>query len=283
MRRTGSDTRAAGSNGTSAAVASDGGRYSQSLCHGLAILAAFSAEQPTRGIADMADELSMSRSTTHRYATTLAELGYLEQNASRRYRLTPRAADFGQAVLGAMALHERSRSFLHELRRQTGWTVSLGILDGTEVMLVDRLRGWRGLHEIDLRLGSSSHLPLHCTAMGKQLLAGLPQPQFRKLLATLQLDKRGSLGRYGPNCIASRRALSAEIERVRTQGFASDDEELSDGLRSLAVPLLDANGATLAAIDLAAPGALFTVAELKREVGAALNQTADRIAAALRE
>jgi IclR family transcriptional regulator, pca regulon regulatory protein len=283
MRRTGANTRAAGSNGTSAPAAGDGGRYSRSLCHGLAILTAFSAEHPTRGIADMADELRMSRSTTHRYATTLAELGYLEQNASRRYRLTPRAANFGQSVLGAMALHERSRSFMHELRRQTGWTVSLGILDGTEVMLIDRLRGWRGLHEIDLRLGPSSRLPLHCTAMGKQLLAGLPQSQFRKLLATLSLDKRGPLGRYGPNCIASRRALSAEIERVRAQGFAGDDEELSDGLRSLACPVLDANGATLAAIDLAVPGALFTAAELEREVGAALGQTAERIAVALGE
>ncbi len=266
-----------------ATAPSGGGRYSQSLGHGLAILAGFSAEHPTRGIADMADALSMSRSTTHRYAATLAQLGYLEQGASRRYRLTSRAADFGHSVLGAMALHERSRSALQELRRHTGWTASLGILDGTEVMLIDRLRGWRGLHEIDLRLGPSSRLPLHCTAMGKLLLAGLPRRQLRESLAALTLDRRGPLGRYGPNCIASRRALREEIERVRAQGYAIDNEELSDGLRSVSVPVLDAEGATLAAIDLAVPAALFGEEELSPEFGARLSETAQRIAAALRE
>jgi IclR family transcriptional regulator, pca regulon regulatory protein len=274
MRRTGTDSTRAG-------VPSDGGRYSQSLGHGLAILAGFSAALPTRGIADMAAELSMSRSTTHRYATTLAELGYLEQAASRRYRLTPRAADFGHAVLGAMALSERSRAPLHELRRRTGWTVSLGMLDGDELMLLDRLRGWRGLHEIDLRLGPSARLPLHCTAMGKVLVARLPGPEQRALLAKLALPRQGPLGRYGPNCIAGRRALRAELARVRQRGFALDDEELSDGLRSIAVPVLDTDGSTLAALDLAVPGALFAAEELNPRFGATLRRTADRIAKAL--
>jgi IclR family pca regulon transcriptional regulator len=268
-------------NSSRTAVPNDGGRYSQSLGQGLAILAGFSADRPTRGIADMAAELSMSRSTTHRYATTLAELGYLEQAPSRRYRLTQRAADFGHAVLGTMALSERSRAGLHELRRRTGWTVSLGMLDGEQLMLLDRLRGWRGLHEVDLRLGPSAHLPLHCTAMGKVLLAGLPGPEQRELLLRLALPRQGPLGRYGPNCIVGRRALRAEIARVRERGFALDDEELSDGLRSIAVAVRDAGGRTLAALDLAVPGALFSAAELRAQFGATLCRTAERIAEAL--
>jgi IclR family pca regulon transcriptional regulator len=288
MRRSGSNSAKAigsdkttGSDKTNPTVPNDGGRYSQSLGHGLAILAGFSAQQPTRGIADMAHELGMSRSTTHRYATTLAQLGYLEQGASRRYRLTQRAADFGHSALAAMALHERSRDILQELRRHTGWTVSLGILDGEQAMLVDRLRGWRGLHEIDLRLGPSAHLPLHCTAIGKLLLAALPRPAQRELLATLPLATHGPLGRYGPNCIASRRALRAEIVRVRAQGFALDDEELSDGLRSVAVPVLDGDGATVAALDLAVPGALFTAEELLAQFAPHLRHAAERIRVAL--
>jgi IclR family pca regulon transcriptional regulator len=282
MRRTGSNSGSAKEfRKTGAPVPSDGGRYSQSLGHGLAILAGFSAERPTRGIADMAQELSMSRSTTHRYATTLAQLGYLEQGASRRYRLSPRAADFGHSVLGAMALHECSRDLLHRLRRRAGWTVSLGILDGREVMLVDRLRGWRGLHEIDLRLGPSARLPLHCTAMGKVLLAGLSRGELRALLAQLELTREGPLGRYGPNCTVTRRALREQLERVQAQGFAIDDEELSDGLRTIAVPVLDDEGATLAALDLAVPGALFYGEELSAQFAAALSETAARIAAVL--
>jgi len=148
-------------------------------------------------------------------------------------------------------------------------------------MLLDRLRGLRGLHEVDLRLGPSAHLPLHCTAMGKVLLAGLPGPEQRELLVRLALPRQGPLGRYGPNCIAGRRALRAEITRVRERGFALDDEELSDGLRSIAVAVRDAGARTLAALDLAVPGALFSAEELRGQFGATLRRTADRIAEAL--
>ncbi len=259
----------------SSSVPENDGRYSLSLGHGLAILASFSAERSTLGIADMASVLSMSRSTTHRYAATLAQLGYLEQNSARRYRLTPRCADVGLAALGSMSLHERSRPYLYDLRRETGWTVSLAILDDAEVMLVERLRGWRGLHEIDLRLGSSARLPVYCTAMGKVLLAGLPDSELRELLVTLTPK------RHGPNCITGKRALRAELEQTREQGFGIDDEELIDGLRSLALPVLDAQGKVLAALDLAVPGALFEADELNDEFGHLLSEIAASITAEL--
>jgi IclR family pca regulon transcriptional regulator len=259
----------------------ESGRYSQSLGNGLAVLAGFRPGKTTRGIADMADELRMSRSTTHRYATTLAQLGYLEQGPSRRYRLSPRAADFGHSVFAAMALHERSRALLRDLRHESGWTISLGILDGGEVMLVERLRGWRGLHEIDLRLGPSSKLPLHCTAMGKVLLAGLPPAALRERLKTLSLEHAGSLGEYGPNCISAQRVLRARVQEAQAARFALDDEELSDGLRSVAVAVCDARGATLAALDLSAPGALFTAQELSTEFRPVLVRAAERLAADL--
>jgi IclR family transcriptional regulator, pca regulon regulatory protein len=256
-------------------VPDNDGRYSLSLGHGLAILASFTAERPTLGIADMASVLSMSRSTTHRYAATLAQLGYLEQNSARRYRLTPRCADVGLAALGSMALHECSRPFLHELRRQTGWTVSLAILDGNEVMLVERLRGWRGLHEIDLRLGSSARLPVHCTAMGKVLLAGLPDSELRELLVAVTLK------RHGPNAITGKRALRSELEQVREQGYAIDDEELIGDLRSIAVPVPDAQGKVLAALDLSVSAAPFAGDELSGEFGYMLVEAAEGITAEL--
>jgi len=253
-------------------VPDNDGRYSLSLGHGLAILASFSAERPTLGIAEMASALSMSRSTTHRYAATLAQLGYLEQNSSRRYRLTPRCADVGLAALGSMSLRECARPYLYELRRETGWTVSLAILDEGEVMLLERLRGWRGLHEIDLRLGSSARLPAYCTAMGKVLLAGLPDSELRDLLVALTPK------RHGPNCITAKRALRAELEQVRKQGFGIDDEELIDGLRSLALPVFDGQGRVLGALDLAVPGALFEGNELGDEFGNLLGKAAEGIA-----
>src|SRR5580700_1161396 len=103
-------------------------RYSQSLERGLAILGCFALERWVLGIADIADELGMSRSTTHRYVITLVALGYLEQDASRKYRLGLRVTDLGMSALNATGLREHARAYIEELRQQTSYTVNLAIL-----------------------------------------------------------------------------------------------------------------------------------------------------------
>ena len=94
-------------------------RYSQSLERGLAILGCFTPERPVLGIADIADDLGMSRSTTHRYVITLVALGFLEQGASRKYRLGLRVTDLGMSALNSTGLREHSRPYLEELRQRT--------------------------------------------------------------------------------------------------------------------------------------------------------------------
>ena len=95
------------------------------------------------GIADIADELGMSRSTTHRYVITLVALGYLEQGASRKYRLGLRVTDLGMSALNSTGLREHSRPYLEELRQRTSYTVNLAVLDGPEILYVDRARSFR--------------------------------------------------------------------------------------------------------------------------------------------
>jgi IclR family transcriptional regulator, pca regulon regulatory protein len=257
-------------------IAGGGGRYSQSLSSGLAILASFDGEASRMGIAELAGRLGMSRSTAHRYAATLAALGYLEQDAGRRYRLTPRAADAGLAVLGSLDLRTRSRPLLAELRALTGRTVSIAVLYDTEIMLLERLRGRRGgLLEIDLRLGSASRLPAYCTAMGKVLLAYLSPAACQQLLAALKL------GPIGAKRLASGAALRAELERVRLDGFAVDKEELVAELCSVAVPVLDEEHGVLAAIDVAMVAGTYSLDELTVLAGQ-MQLTAKRIVTALR-
>jgi IclR family pca regulon transcriptional regulator len=253
------------------------GRFSSSLRAGLAILNCFSAEQPVLGIANLADELSMSRSTTHRYASTLVALGYLEQDHARRYRLAPRVVDVGMSVLDSMALRRRAREHLRELREQTGRTVSLAVLDGAEVRYIDRLHGWRrGQHAVDLDLGVGARLPAHCSAMGKVLLANLPERERLRLIDELELTRRG------PNSITSKRALRAELEQVRAQGLAFGDEELAAGVRTLAAPVAGPDGEVLAAVGIPVPAEVFTREELQEVLGAPLSAAAKRISAALR-
>ncbi len=150
-------------------------RYSQSLERGLAILGCFKPERSVLGIADIADGLEMSRSTTHRYVITLVALGYLEQGASRKYRLGLRVTDLGMSALNSTGLREHAHPYLEELRQRTSYATSLGVLEGTDVLYVDRVRSFRrGQSKICLGLGPGSKLPAHCTAMGKLLLAHSP-------------------------------------------------------------------------------------------------------------
>ncbi len=126
------------------------GRYSSSLVAGLSMLRCFTAEHPVRGIADMAEELDLGRSSTHRYATTLVSLGYLEQNPSRKYRLSSCALDVGLALLDSLAIRRVVREPLRELGAGTGRTASLVVLWGTEIAYIHRWRGSRqGQYAVD--------------------------------------------------------------------------------------------------------------------------------------
>ena len=251
-------------------------RYSQSLERGLAILRCFTPSRPVLGIADIADGLGMSRSTTHRYVITLVALGYLEQGASRKYRLGLGVTDLGMSALNATGLREHARPYLEELRQRTSYTVSLAVLDGAEILYVDRAQSLRrGQSESDLGLHPGSRLPAYCTAMGKLLLANLPQEEQRELLAAMKLKKRG------PNTITSKEALRDELDEVREESFAVNDEELAPELHAIAVPVRNEAREVVAAVGLAAPTTKISLAELVDALGPHVVSTADRISARL--
>jgi IclR family transcriptional regulator, pca regulon regulatory protein len=253
-----------------------GPRYSQSLERGLAILSSFTPARPLLGIAEIADELDMSRSTAHRYAITLVALGYLEQEASRKYRLGLRVTDLGMSALNSTGLRHHAAPYLQELRQRTSYTVSLAVLDGPEVLYVDQARSFRrdhGLAGADARTGS--RLPAYCTAMGKLLLAHLPDAEQAALIARLKLAK------HGPNTITSKRALREELDEVRRANFAIDDEELAKGHYSIAAPVRDESRQVVAAVDIAVPSALITCGELVDALGPHLISAGDRVSARL--
>ncbi len=253
-----------------------GPRYSQSLERGLAILGCFTSEHPVLGIADIADELGMSRSTTHRYVTTLLALGYLEQGRSRKYRLGLRVTDLGMSALNSTGLRENVHPFLEELRERTGYTIGLAVLDGTEILYVDRARSWRRAErETDLGLHPGSRIPAYCTAMGKVLLAHLPDEVQRELIAQLKLE------RNSPSTITSKQALRAELEQIREDGYAVNDQELRPGLQAIAVPVRDESREAVAAVGIATSPEAISVAELTDALGPHLISTAARISSRL--
>jgi IclR family pca regulon transcriptional regulator len=246
------------------------GKFSSSLVAGLSILTCFTPGHPVRGIAEMADELDLARSTTHRYATTLVTLGYLEQGPSRKYRLSSRVSDMGLAMLDSMPIRQVAREPLRELRGQTGRTASLGVLWGSEVVYVDRWQGYRqGQYTVDVGTGLGTRQPVYCTAAGKALLARLPVAEQRDLIAKLRLTRRA------PKTIVTKSALRAELERIVAEGgVAMEEGELVADRCAIAAVVEDPEGRPGAVVELVVPAEAYSCDELLAELGPKVIATA---------
>lgn len=224
----------------------------------------------------MADKTGMARSTTHRYVITLTALGLLEQPASgaRKYRLGPKVSDFGMAALNMLPLRSQGHAFLGELRRKVSYTVSAAVLQDYEVVIVDRLQGFRGHARLKLDIGPGSHLPVYCTSMGKVLLAHLSQDEQETALKGLSITWQG------PNTITNRQLLLRELAQVREVGFAVNDEELVVGVRSIAMPVRHYD-VVIGAVDVAAPSSLVSRTQLVDDFGPHLLEATELVSAHL--
>jgi IclR family transcriptional regulator, pca regulon regulatory protein len=249
------------------------GAHSQSLERGLAILSAFRSGTPLLGVSELAREVELSRSTTHRYIATLAGLGYLQQDvATRKYRLGPRVLDLGFSAINSMDVRELAAPHLQALSDETGHTVNMAILDGVDIVYIERCRTSRqGQRDIDLNLHVGSRLPAYCTSMGKVLLANLPRERLDEVLNRVQFAQRG------PNTLTGRTAFVRELEHVRATDLAVNNEELAYGLRSIAAPVRSQSEDVVAAINLAVHRSMVSLDALVAHLGPPLRRTAAEI------
>ena len=255
------------------------GALSQSLERGLAILSAFSLQNPLLGISELALAVQLNKSTTHRYVATLTELGHLQQDPqTRKYRLGPRVVELGFTALNSMELPRIAAPYLQALSDETGNAVSMALLDSVDIVYIQRCRSVReGRFGIDLNLHVGSRLPAYCTSMGKVLLAYLPPETLNHLLDRMDLIRRG------PNTITTRESLILSLRRIRQSGIAVNDEELASGLHSLAVPIRDGFGSVVAAMNIAVHLSMWNVPvdTVVQRFEARLRRTADEISAQL--
>ncbi len=249
--------------------------FSQSLERGLAILSSFKPTRPLIGVSELAREVGLGRSTTHRYVATLSSLGYLEQDPpSRKYRLGPKVIDLGFSAINSMELRAISAPYLQRLSDQTGYTANMAILDGTDIIYIERCRSSgkaSGAVELDLHVGS--RLPAYCTAMGKVLLAHLPDEDRDARL------ERSQLKPHGPKTVTNRAALVADLERVRATGIAVSDEEIAFGIRAIAVPVRGRSSNVVAAVGFGVHHAWLATEELVAQLTPILQNTAAEISA----
>jgi IclR family pca regulon transcriptional regulator len=182
---------------------------------------------------------------------------------TRSYALGLRILDLGFATLARLGVRELALPYMHALAEQfTGASVSLSVLDRGETLYIERISQRRISVNVDIQVGT--RIPAHCSAMGKVLLAALPREESAVLIGTQQLEA------WTLRTITSVPLLEAELERVRADGYALNDEETALGLRSLAGAILDAAGRPAAALNVAVPAAELTVAQLERDVAPAV-------------
>ncbi|MEV0390146.1 IclR family transcriptional regulator [Nonomuraea sp. NPDC050643] len=249
--------------------------FSVSLERGLRILSAFSGDRAVLGIADLARAVGLNKSTTYRYVATLTKLDYIRQDPeTKKYFLGPRVVDLGFAAIDSMELTKVAGPLLQALADETGFTVSLGLCDGPDVVYVDRRRsGRRSSLAMDLNLHVGSRLPAYCTSMGKVLLA------YKDPAALRQILDRTDMARRGPKTITNREQLIAALAKVRQHALAVNDEELAPGLRSFAAPVWDRSGEVVAAVNIAVHLTISptSVEALAGRVEPALRRTAAEI------
>ena len=243
---------------------------SQSLERGLAILSSFNSERSLIGVSELSRELALSRSTAHRYVSTLAQLGYLRQDpASRRYGLGPKVLDLGFSAINSMDLREIAAPHLRQLSDETQHTVNLAILDGIDVVYIERCRTTGpGQRDIDLNLHVGARLPAYCTAMGKAILAFVPEDHLETVIRETDFAPRG------PNTLTTPEAFREELGRIRASGIAVNNEELAYGLRSIAAPIHSGSGDVIAALNLAVHRTMATMEELIADFGPAVSRAA---------
>ena len=210
-----------------------------SFAKGLRVLECFGADHPRLSVTEVAAATGLDRATARRCLLTLQAEGYAEHDG-KFFTLTPRTLRLGMGALASLPLPQIVQPWLDQLAEQIGQSASVSILDGTEIVYLARA-AQRRVMSIGLMPGS--RLPAHCTSMGRVLLAALPEPEARALVEASDLTPRT------PQSVTEPEAVMARIAEVRQQGYAIIDQEVETGLRSIAVPVMDARGRVVAALN----------------------------------
>lgn len=249
-------------------IMEDGSRaFIQSLSRGMAVLEVLSQAERPLNLTEIAEAVGLNKVTVSRFCYTWVRLGYLHKTADKYYFLAPKMLALGYAALSRMDIRQVGEPYLQDLSRRLGETVNMAVRDGQEILYVDRYVT-EPIMKHPLHIGA--RLPIHCTSMGKAIMAFLPDMEREELLQNLPFYA------LTHRTITSPEAFRHELELVRSRGYAVNDEELSVGLRSIAVPVLK-KGYPLAAVNVAVPTTRYTVDELVAQCLPPLRETAQTI------
>ncbi len=244
-----------------------GSDFVQSLERGLAVIQAFSAASPRLTLSDVARATGLTRAASRRFLLTLQHLGFVDSD-EREFFLTPRILRLGYTYLSSTPFWSLAQTHIEELVDRVHESSSISVRDRDEIVYVARVPTKR-IMTISLAVGT--RLPMYPTSMGRVLLAGQSDDEIDAYLARAEL--RPLTGRT----VTDPAALRAMVMDVREQGWALVDQELEDGVRSVAAPLCDASGHVLGAVNVSAHATRTNLDVLRKQFLPALLDTTARI------
>lgn len=230
--------------------------FVRSLERGLAVIRAFDADNPELTLSQVARSCDLTRAAARRFLLTLADLGYVHTDG-RMFRLAPRVLELGYAYLAGLTLPQIAERHLEQLADATRESSSLCILDGDDVVYVARVPT-RRIMAAAITVGT--RFPAHLTSVGRVILADLADEEIEVRLARTELRPLTA------HTLTSPTLLRAELRRVRRQGYAIVDQELEEGLCSIAAPVRDRDGVVVAAVNIPVHAGRTPLESVRREL-----------------
>jgi DNA-binding IclR family transcriptional regulator len=240
---------------------------------GVLVLECFSPNRPHLSQSEIQKITNISKSTVFRLVKTLTDLNYLKYDpGNKKYFLGPKVLSLGFSVLQSLEVREIARPYLEKLSRECNKSVNLLMLDGVEMVFVERIRV-PGPRDYNVSIGS--RIAVYNTAAGRAVLAYLEQDKLNSVIREIRRDP-SAVRRIGQNG----ERLFQILSKVKREGFATNDEESAKGLRAIAVPIFSSEGVTCA-IDLIVAPEEVSLKELRKEYAPKLVETAKEISEAM--
>lgn len=246
-----------------------GDTWVQSFARGLAVIRTFSAEAPRQTLTEVAQRAGLTRAGARRILLTLVQLGYVKSDG-KLFALTPKILDLGFAYLSSLPLWNRAEPLMEQLVAEVHESCSAAVLDGADVVYVLRVPTQRIM---SINLGIGSRLPACTTSMGRVLLAALPPAEADALIAAHPPRA------FNTRTLVDQKALREELDRVRERGWCLVDQELEEGLVSIAAPIVDRRGVAIAALNVSGQAQRTPAARMEAEILPRLREAAQRISA----
>ena len=239
---------------------------------GLRLLEELAQSAQGMSAVELAESIGVHKTSVYRYLNTLLQAGYIQTNGDGSYHLGNKILELGSHMLRRMPLRETAHPFLVKLSAETQKTVHLCVLDGTDVVYIDKVESQRSLPILS-RIGSRA--PAYCTGVGKALLSALPTNYVVSLLKGTPLEKRT------PTTITNPMELLEELKRTRERGYAIDDGEHEDGIKCFAVTIKSYGGEIAGGISITGLQREFDDHEVASMYVQVIKELADEISRSL--